>query len=511
MPGLIHDLRVFIATPSGLAPERRAFRDILREHNDLDPQGRRVLFTPIGWEDTLGGVGRPQALINEELVNCDYFVLVLWDRWGSPTDPAKPESSGIEEEFALALECLADPDRPMRQVMVVFKEVEERRLQDPGEQLRRVIAFRRDLEASKKHFYVTFSEIESFRSFLRRCLMTWTRDTNSTFQEHLDVLKQGVLAWNQWRHVHPTITPRLADSDLRGLYLDGVDLHNADLRRADLSEAVLTGATLHSANLAAAKLVRTNLHRADLRATNLSEAILVSTHLNETRFEGAVFHKTICASLNLSAALALDKISHPGPSDIDINTILRSKGQIPDSFIFHCGVNPLIQSLLVGTRMSMTDAFYEWVNENSAPLRLQSCFISYSLHDKPFVDRLRRALHASGVNYWYAPEHAQTGKVLTSQIDREIELRDRVILVCSEHSLSSDWVRWEIDRTREQERARGKSILFPIMLDDTVLGWDDPRASRIRELLVGDFRGATKGKAFEERFGRLMEGLRDER
>ena len=60
MPGLLHDFRVFIATPGGLDLERKAFRDSLQEHNELDPQGRRVIFTPIGWELTLGGQGRPQ-------------------------------------------------------------------------------------------------------------------------------------------------------------------------------------------------------------------------------------------------------------------------------------------------------------------------------------------------------------------------------------------------------------------------------------------------------------------
>jgi hypothetical protein len=33
-------------------------------------------------EDTLGGIGRPQELINEDLRQCDHAVFVWHDRWG---------------------------------------------------------------------------------------------------------------------------------------------------------------------------------------------------------------------------------------------------------------------------------------------------------------------------------------------------------------------------------------------------------------------------------------------
>jgi len=60
------------------------------------------MFHPVGWEDTIGGVGRPQEQINEDLKHCDYAVFVLHDRWGSPTGSG--HTSGTEEEWALAEE-----------------------------------------------------------------------------------------------------------------------------------------------------------------------------------------------------------------------------------------------------------------------------------------------------------------------------------------------------------------------------------------------------------------------
>src|SRR5215212_9389584 len=104
MPTTLTSLKVFIASPGGLAEERKAFRDAVQELNDADAVARGVFFQPVGWEDTLGGIGRPQTLINEDVRAADYFVLLLWNRWGSPSDTAPSKfSSGTEEEYHVAM------------------------------------------------------------------------------------------------------------------------------------------------------------------------------------------------------------------------------------------------------------------------------------------------------------------------------------------------------------------------------------------------------------------------
>src|ERR1039457_4125380 len=100
MPSKLTCYGVFIASPSGLEEERKAFRDEIQDYNDADAIPRGVLFRPIGWEDTLGGVGRPQSFINKEVQAADYFVLLLWNRWGSPPDRTSSGfTSGTEEEY----------------------------------------------------------------------------------------------------------------------------------------------------------------------------------------------------------------------------------------------------------------------------------------------------------------------------------------------------------------------------------------------------------------------------
>jgi hypothetical protein len=64
MAKTVTEFRVFIATPSGLEIERQTFRRTLLDYNE-EIRDRSVFFTPVGWEETLGGVGRPQQLINQ--------------------------------------------------------------------------------------------------------------------------------------------------------------------------------------------------------------------------------------------------------------------------------------------------------------------------------------------------------------------------------------------------------------------------------------------------------------
>lgn len=171
--------KVFIASPGGLDEERQAFRDTIRDYNEeMNAQRRDITFMAVGWEETLPGRGRPQSLINDDIIECDYFILLLWNRWGSPPDtPGKsPYSSGCEEEFELALKCLEDPNKPMRQVLIFFKAVDPEQMADPGKQLRPVLDFKRKLERERQHLFGTFDEIVAFQRDQRRHLARWVQD-----------------------------------------------------------------------------------------------------------------------------------------------------------------------------------------------------------------------------------------------------------------------------------------------------------------------------------------------
>jgi hypothetical protein len=173
MPSKVTAYRVFVASPGGLEKEREAFRRILNDYNESDALEDSALFIPVAWELALAGMGRPQELINQELRRCDYCVLVLWDRWGSLSAIGGTYSSGTEEEYYVARDSMTKGT--LRELVVLFRAVDPRKLSDPGPQLQKVIDFRRDLEAKKELLFATYDEVPAFESQLRKQLGAWLR------------------------------------------------------------------------------------------------------------------------------------------------------------------------------------------------------------------------------------------------------------------------------------------------------------------------------------------------
>lgn len=122
-----------------------------------------------------------------------------------------------------------------------------------------------------------------------------------------------------------------------------VDLRGVDLRNADLSEANLTCVDFTDADLSFANLLNTDLRGAIfdgavMDQTGFVGAVMDSTELNGTRFYGATMGCTILGNLDLSSCFGLDRICHAMPSTVGIDTIVRSKGKIPEEFLRGCEV-----------------------------------------------------------------------------------------------------------------------------------------------------------------------------
>ncbi len=166
---------IFLASPSNLSNERALCRGTIREFNETRAQFECVTFLVRAWELLSGGIGRPQDKINPEIDDCDFMILLLGDRWGSPPALDGPYSSGTEEEFHRCLELLAQPEAAMRDVLILFKIIDASRLQDPGPQLLKVMEFRSALEKSKSLFYGTFDSDESLKNVLVLKLTEWAK------------------------------------------------------------------------------------------------------------------------------------------------------------------------------------------------------------------------------------------------------------------------------------------------------------------------------------------------
>lgn len=81
-----------------------------------------------------------------------------------------------------------------------------------------------------------------------------------------------------------------------------------------------------------------------------------------------------------------------------------------------------------------------------------------------FARRLHEKMRGEKLRVWFAPEDMQGGKKLIEQIDRAIQVNDRLLLVLSEHSMNSEWVKTEIRKARRTELREQRQKLFPIRL-----------------------------------------------
>jgi len=354
-------------------------------------------------------------------------------------------------------------------------------------------------------------------------------------QEHLDILAKGVEAWNAW-FSSAALPVDLREADLRGMTLQGIrlvsawldganvekaDLRNADLRSASLSSAnahgaifngtMMTHARLENADLSDAELYLSNLSDADLSGADLGNAGLIQTNLDRadlrrarltaTRLNGAILTRA-----NLHGAIGLESCVHIGHVPIDWYTYAFSGG-LPSCFLRGCGVPDIVIEYLPSLVID--------------PLQFYSVFISYSSMDVEFAARLHRDLRAQGVTCWFAPHDIQGGRKLHEQIDEAIRLCDKLLLVLSDASMNSPWVKTEIAnaRARAREDQVKRQMLFPISLVqfERIKDWKlfDPdrgidSAREIREYFIPDFSNWKDHDLYQKTFERLLRDLKAE-
>jgi hypothetical protein len=145
-----------------------------------------------------------------------------------------------------------------------------------------------------------------------------------------------------------------------------------------------------------------------------------------------------------------------------------------------------------------------------------SCFISYSTKDQSFADRLHSDLQAAGVRCWFAPHDARAGEKLHVQIEYAIRTHDRLLLVLSSASMSSEWVKTEIAKARKREETERMRLLFPIRLVEfeSLQDWecfDSDRgkdsAREVREYYIPDFSNWKDPESYRTSFERLLSSL----
>ena len=191
---------------------------------------------------------------------------------------------------------------------------------------------------------------------------------------------------------------------------------------------------------------------------------------------------------------------------IDINSIIKSRGNIPESFLRGCGVpEDFIRYIpsLIGAMQ---------------PIEYYSCFLSHASADAEFCKRLHARLQQEKVRVWFAPEDMKAGRKVEHQIDDAIRVMDKLLLVLSPASMQSNWVAREIQKARRKERSTGHLALFPIAVVPyaQIKEWElldsdtgEDLAKIIREYHIPtQFENWKDHDAFELAFGKLIAALK---
>ena len=112
--------------------------------------------------------------------------------------------------------------------------------------------------------------------------------------EHLELLRRGPRAWNEWRRRHPTTVPNLtqialsaAERQMGPVHGGPINLASARLRRASLRFATLSGANLEEAKVAQSRrdlTAKFSIALKEARETSYWLRLLMATQLAPASF-----------------------------------------------------------------------------------------------------------------------------------------------------------------------------------------------------------------------------------
>jgi uncharacterized protein YjbI with pentapeptide repeats len=344
-------------------------------------------------------------------------------------------------------------------------------------------------------------------------------------KEHLSILAKGRGTWNAWRRAAMRSSTaasadlrraNLAETELSGFLFVDTDLTEACLRGGDISHAVFRGMSCCRADLRGvfalgARFGESTFHHTRreprtlqwfsyFQGTDFGAASLVGSSFENCDLAGCDFSDTTMnltsfRGIDLSQTRGLESVRHTGPSFIDLDTIHRSHGNIPESFLRGAGV---------------AENFVMYLKSlGSTAFDFHSCFISFSTKDRMFADRLYADLQTKGVRCWFAPEDLRIGDEFRRRIDDSIRIHDKLLLVISKDSIQSPWVEKEVETAFERERRENRTVLFPIRLDDAVMDTNEAWAADIRRTRhIADFTRWDRHREYIKAIERLLRDLK---
>ncbi|MEM8612524.1 MAG: pentapeptide repeat-containing protein [Cyanobacteria bacterium P01_H01_bin.105] len=145
--------------------------------------------------------------------------------------------------------------------------------------------------------------------------------------KHLELLRQGVRGWNEWREKNPEIKPDLNGANLRRTDLRDANLRDANLGDANLREVCLIRANLRETDLSSSDLSSSDLSGLDLRDSNLREVYLIGANLSASNLSGLDLSYANLSYANLSYA----NLSYANLGSLDLSYANLSFSDLSDA------------------------------------------------------------------------------------------------------------------------------------------------------------------------------------
>lgn len=340
-------------------------------------------------------------------------------------------------------------------------------------------------------------------------------------QEHLDIFRQGKQTWNAWREQHPDIRPDLSHADFTSddvrymnlqrailwrvdftdASLIGTDLREADLDGADFSFAFLNHAHLEKSRLTGTSFRFTDLSGAHLEHADVRMATFYRTTLTDANFTGVRIGQTTFGDLDLRSVKGLETLVASFPSTLGMNTVERSKGKLPDSFL-----------RLIG----LSDEAIRYVHTvKETPLYTPQCFLAYSWEEKAFADRLYEDLQQCGIRCWHVPHYvsAESGSGYTDEgVGGLWQPGDRFIVVASAALLAHERIKFEIGTAGAVSRQEKQPTVLLLRLGDFEESrWREQFSQLASRWPTYDFSHWQDDNEYHHQLHRLVQALRQRR
>jgi hypothetical protein len=141
-------------------------------------------------------------------------------------------------------------------------------------------------------------------------------------------------------------------------------------------------------------------------------------------------------------------------------------------------------------------------------LEFYSCFLRYADADIEFAFRLASDLQDVGIACWLDRAYSPFSGNISEDLHRKLADQDKLLLVLSENSVGSSWVKEELRQVTELEGERRQDIVVPIGIDNSVFA---SASSLVRELLgerpIRNFTSWADENTYRQSLRRLVRDL----